>query len=119
MKLTQADLKRIEDIEKDIAELMDSFKLIADDPQHYSCIDYINLKSDMEAIDDEVREMRIAQAFQDYKFMKSHERKIRRYIKSVTFADFRIKMWHMFGGTGEINIYKLADYESYKYRNIL
>ena len=119
MKLTQADLSRIEDISYDIMELMDTYEQIDNDHQHYSCADYINLKSDMEEIDDEVRKMKVAQAYQHNIRMKSHERKIRKYIKSTMFADFRKKMWHIFGGTSEIDVYKLADYETYNLKSIL
>ena len=81
MKLTQADLSRIEDISYDIMELVDTYEQIDNDHQHYSCADYINLKSDMEEIDDEVRKMKVSQAYQHYKFMKSHERNTQIYRK--------------------------------------
>ena len=120
-ELNEDTLKRIEDIPSEIKELMEQYDNIVSDPQHYSCLDWVNLKVDLEEIANEINNhMIVGLNFKDYANMNKYQRKARKFIISDPIEAFcKFASCVTYGNHKIPFIKQLADYETYNLKSIL
>jgi len=120
-ELNEDTLKRIEDIPSEIKELMEQYDNIVSDPQHYSCLDWVNLKVDLEEIANEINNhMIVGLNFKDYANMNKYQRKARNFIISDPIEEFCKFASYLKDGNHKIPFIKqLADYKTYNLKSVL